>query len=507
MEQASTSSPSNVELSKQLQAKGNEAFKAKNYGTAITHYTAAIDHDPTNHLLYSNRAAAYQCLKNYNQALRNADQCIHLAPQWPKGYFRKGQAFVGLRCPNQAYKYLSVSLSLAKEPAERAAILSEIHLTVLIANQQLTSSLPVEIKYFDEHKGRGLIAKTAIKEGEVILQDVPLVSSRFWPIEEDELSRACHYCFKSLVGLSTILDHLRQLEAKHPLPGITEKFREPPEPVICEKCGLAHYCSTQCRDKAWSLYHRKLCTGGGGEEHPLNQLFKRAAQKSTAQENHLYIVDMITKIIASQIQRLDLPLESGSSDEESLHSTPQGRWDIFWLFSCPSVGTIWQDPAHNAELTFYCQRIKEALYDPRLPFLFSTTAFEQMFKQISYNALKFMPRVPLEDFCETEGITTSAHVVTREMAITHRYLIPLPLRSPSRKGWPGGCEAGGLYVMHSLVNHSDDANAVVANLTDDHTLTILATRDIRQGDEITIDYFIAETEQAEKERLKQEWII
>merc|ERR1712224_281634 len=35
-----------------------EAYKAKNYDEAVTNYPAAIDADPTNHTLYSNRSAA-----------------------------------------------------------------------------------------------------------------------------------------------------------------------------------------------------------------------------------------------------------------------------------------------------------------------------------------------------------------------------------------------------------------------------------------------------------------
>ena len=36
----------------ELKAQGNEAFAAKNYLTAITHYTAALTYDPNNHEIY-----------------------------------------------------------------------------------------------------------------------------------------------------------------------------------------------------------------------------------------------------------------------------------------------------------------------------------------------------------------------------------------------------------------------------------------------------------------------
>lgn len=40
------------------QAKGNAAFSAGKYEEAITHFSAGIDVDSHNHVLYSNRSAA-----------------------------------------------------------------------------------------------------------------------------------------------------------------------------------------------------------------------------------------------------------------------------------------------------------------------------------------------------------------------------------------------------------------------------------------------------------------
>ena len=40
-----------------MQAKDNTAFSSGNFEEAITHYTAGIEADAANHVLYSNRSA------------------------------------------------------------------------------------------------------------------------------------------------------------------------------------------------------------------------------------------------------------------------------------------------------------------------------------------------------------------------------------------------------------------------------------------------------------------
>jgi stress-induced-phosphoprotein 1 len=62
----------------ELKAKGNADFAAKRYEEAISHYTAAIEaakgEADAPHVLYSNRSACYSGLKNYEQALADAEK-------------------------------------------------------------------------------------------------------------------------------------------------------------------------------------------------------------------------------------------------------------------------------------------------------------------------------------------------------------------------------------------------------------------------------------------------
>jgi len=77
-------------------ALGNEAFKQKDYAAAVKHFTDAIEADPSNHVLYSNRSASYASMEKYEDALTDASKCVELNPTWGKGYSRKGAALSGL---------------------------------------------------------------------------------------------------------------------------------------------------------------------------------------------------------------------------------------------------------------------------------------------------------------------------------------------------------------------------------------------------------------------------
>jgi len=70
-------------------------------------FTQAIALTPDNHILYSNRSAAYASKKEWDNALKDAEKTTDLKPDWPKGWGRKGTALYGkgdLLGANDAYE-------------------------------------------------------------------------------------------------------------------------------------------------------------------------------------------------------------------------------------------------------------------------------------------------------------------------------------------------------------------------------------------------------------------
>lgn len=91
----------------QYKAKGNDAFKVKNYTEAIAMYSKAIEIEPKGvaaGALYSNRAASYSALGQHEKALADSDLCISCRPDWLKGHYRKGVALEALGRIDEAVK-------------------------------------------------------------------------------------------------------------------------------------------------------------------------------------------------------------------------------------------------------------------------------------------------------------------------------------------------------------------------------------------------------------------
>ncbi|PPR89305.1 hypothetical protein GOBAR_AA31376 [Gossypium barbadense] len=83
-------------MADEAKAKGNAAFSSGDFNTAVKHFTEAINLSPSNHVLYSNRSAAYASLHQYDSALSDAKKTVDLKPDWSKGYSRLGAAHLGL---------------------------------------------------------------------------------------------------------------------------------------------------------------------------------------------------------------------------------------------------------------------------------------------------------------------------------------------------------------------------------------------------------------------------
>ncbi len=92
------SSEENKQLAQDLKNKGNQYTVAKDYKKAIELYSEALNLQGNNEVFWSNRSAAYLQIDGMEQlALRDALVAQKLNPDWLKGHYRVGQAYMKLK--------------------------------------------------------------------------------------------------------------------------------------------------------------------------------------------------------------------------------------------------------------------------------------------------------------------------------------------------------------------------------------------------------------------------
>lgn len=113
-----------------LKQKGNDAFKLKKYTEAVQFYSQAIELDPNSEAsaaLYSNRAACWQSLGKFDNAVKDSTDCIRVRPSWLKGHFRKGVALQSLNSLEESLKSFQEAQKVEPENQEVKEKLTEVN--------------------------------------------------------------------------------------------------------------------------------------------------------------------------------------------------------------------------------------------------------------------------------------------------------------------------------------------------------------------------------------------
>lgn len=116
-----------------LKQKGNSALEEGRYEEAIKHYTEAIGLNENNHVLYSNRSAAFAKAGKYKQALEDAEKTVNLKPDWGKGYSRMGSALAYLGKLNESIKAYETGLQYDPGNVQLQSGLAEVKAQLLMA--------------------------------------------------------------------------------------------------------------------------------------------------------------------------------------------------------------------------------------------------------------------------------------------------------------------------------------------------------------------------------------
>ncbi|KAI5008451.1 hypothetical protein ZWY2020_009499 [Hordeum vulgare] len=101
-----------------LKSSPIKAIENKDYFSATMWYTKAIEHDPNDATLFSNRSLCLLRMGDGQRALLDALDCRGMRPDWPKACYRQGAALMSLKDYKNACQALLDGLKLDPENAE-----------------------------------------------------------------------------------------------------------------------------------------------------------------------------------------------------------------------------------------------------------------------------------------------------------------------------------------------------------------------------------------------------
>jgi len=129
-----TAAPTRSSRPPTLVAQTQQAL-AFRYPEAIAKYSDAMRRDPTSATPYSNRAACYQKLMEWQLALKDAETCVTMDPKFVKGWSRKAAIHLFLKEYHKSMDCYNMVLELEPENGDAKANLEHVVAKINEANQ------------------------------------------------------------------------------------------------------------------------------------------------------------------------------------------------------------------------------------------------------------------------------------------------------------------------------------------------------------------------------------
>ncbi|PIL25810.1 transcription factor [Ganoderma sinense ZZ0214-1] len=298
----------------------------------------------------------------------------------------------------------------------------------------------VEVKYFGKAKGKGLVAKEAIAEGEVLWKEDPFILAPEWNLYDLQMSsHACGHCSTPLTT-STLIVPCAASTSSTPCP--------------------VRFCTRLCLSRS-ARTHPLLCAS----RNPASAPVLHFARKNQWMALHALAQTTARVLLASQQDD-----KAFAEDWDVVRALAQlgmeerakGGWlgaepdRAMWKKAHKLYVQAFQEPATDAEKKRLAKLLKKPLHQDVADALFGYDAFLHGLGRMSLNL--------------------EAH--------------------------------GGLYVLHSHLNHVCAPNLSVRHLDQRSAIsriTVIAKADIAPGEELFITYVDPELTLEPRRRSLMEW--
>ncbi|XP_025602265.2 SET and MYND domain-containing protein 4-like isoform X2 [Athalia rosae] len=295
---------------------------------------------------------------------------------------------------------------------------------------------------FSEKYGRHLIAIKEFEPGDVIAVEDPFASV----IYQERYYTHCSHCLSKCYNM-----------------------------IPCLHCPMAQYCSNQCRKSAWTLAHRIEC-----------QIISLLPSLLNVDTDKIRMLTKIMRLLIKVTQngtainelRKDMKVAESNSDSRTAGFTDNGKLESFNGRSALSLATNMTTRPLIGISAFACISSLAVIL-----MAVETSFFKKKYK---LEELRDISKFPDIGFCG---------------AIMLRACVIMSSNCFSVQQEPGLKSGSGLYVLHSLQNHSCTPNTFrhFENLT----MITRAVEPIHVGDQIFTCYGTAHGYMSKSERKKK----
>ncbi|XP_028040938.1 SET and MYND domain-containing protein 5 [Bombyx mandarina] len=326
-----------------------------------------------------------------------------------------------------------------------------------------------EVRNYNTKKGKGLFATKQYNQGDVILEEDPLVSCQFaWNAAYRYL--ACDNCMRPL---ETPEQNVRRLSCK---PDIVLPHSDCYETNLenltgCSQCEVL-YCSDACRQRAYDTYHRILCHDTADAQHPIMILLEAWKQMHYPPETTNIM--LLVRILAF-IQQSSDPQAAALKFKQFCHRTVN----------------------EDAELV---HKLLGEQFTSQLETL----------RELTINVINgeyIQEFLSPEGFCSLMALigTNGQGIGTSPLSMWVNAVLELTMSDDERQqldlfidklyeyvqdesGTFLNTEGSGLYQLQSACNHSCAPNAESSFPYGNHRIQLKAVKPIMPGEEICISY-------------------
>ncbi|XP_076910110.1 histone-lysine N-methyltransferase ATXR2-like [Bidens hawaiensis] len=390
----------------------------------------------------------------------------------------------------------------------------------------------IQVKPTNDH-GKGVFADVDFEEEDLVLKDQMLVGMQHSSNKIDCL--VCGCCFRFIgsvevqIGRKLYLQNLgsskdacfneklellmsEKLELPH-----SKKFPLPAVINCPGGCKEVYYCSKSCADADWDACHSLLCTGEGSKSLSSKALSKFVQHAN--ETNDIFI--LAAKAISCTVLKYKKLKAASNKDKDREKNKLSDGLDNHnfslllkaWKPILMGYKRTWwdcialpDDVDASDEASFRMQikqlafesleLLKAGILDEECLPLFSLEIYGNIIGMFELNNLDLVVASPVEDYFLYIDDLPEAEK-KKVVEITEPFLDALG------EDYSVCCEGTAFFSLQSCMNHSCCPNAKAFKREEDRDgqATIIATKPIKKGEEVTISYIDEDLELEERRAL------